>query len=114
MQNIWHHKRYAAPKLASLTLLLGLFAASSAQSVEPVFITDGLVSANIANNGAFFSGTTLGLDYNGTEFVNQGTFASWAWLKAGGMDFSQPASGNSAEVIKRSRRCEFMRKAMPL
>lgn len=33
MGNIWHHKRSAAPKLAALTLLLGLSAASSAQAV---------------------------------------------------------------------------------
>lgn len=33
MENIWHHKRCAAPKLAALTLLLGLAAASSAQAI---------------------------------------------------------------------------------
>jgi len=33
MENIWHHKRSAAPKLAALTLLLGLSVASSAQAV---------------------------------------------------------------------------------
>lgn len=33
MENICHHKRCAAPKLAALTLLLGLAAASSAQAI---------------------------------------------------------------------------------
>ena len=33
MENILHHKRSTAPKLAALTLLLGLAAASSAQAI---------------------------------------------------------------------------------
>lgn len=88
MENIWHHKRCTVPKLTVLTLLLGLAAASSVHAAV-VGISDGLVSASIANNGAFSNSTTLGLNFNGTEFVNQGTFASWNWLKASGIDYNQ-------------------------
>ena len=88
MEKIRLHKRSAVPKLAALALLLGLSAASGAQAAV-VGISDGLVSASIADNGAFSNSTTLGLNFSGTEFVNQGTYASWNWLKASGIDYNQ-------------------------
>jgi len=43
-------------------------------------LSNGSISANLDANGNFDVSATPGLSYNGTEFVNQGTFSSWYWL----------------------------------
>jgi hypothetical protein len=83
--------------LATLLAISG-FAVQAAQAAGPVSISDGLVSATIANNGQFFSGTSLGLNFAGTEFVNLGTYASWSWLKAGGVDYHQSEAGGTNDL----------------
>lgn len=96
MEKAFFHKKNT-PKLALLTLLLGLSAGGSAQAAD-VAISDGLVSATIADNGAFSSTGLVGLSFNGTEFVNQGTYASWTWLKADGYDFNQSEAWGSNDL----------------
>lgn len=61
MENIWHHKRSAAPKLAALTLLLGLSVASSAQAVT---YTIGVLGAAPYINTATVTAGALSGIYN--------------------------------------------------
>ncbi len=72
-----------------LTSLAVLAAFATGAQAAPTVISDGLISATIADNGVFSSSTGLGLSYNGNEFVNHGTWASWAALNANGNTYWQ-------------------------
>jgi len=45
-----------------------------------VNLNNGSVIANLGVDGNFDPSASPGLSYNGTEYINQGTFASWYWL----------------------------------
>ena len=84
MENIWHHKRNAAPKLAALTLLLGLSAASDAQAVT-------LFSENFQGYTSFPNSIPAGDPVNaGIAKLSEGAQQTWY-----GARFEDTSSGNN-------------------
>ncbi len=69
MENIWHHKRSAAPRLAALTLLLGLSVASSAQA-DTVYNMGTLSATPYVNAATVTAGTVFTLPTTGTTTYN--------------------------------------------
>lgn len=68
MENIWHHKRSAAPKLAALALLLGLSVAGSAQAVT--YTIGVLGAAPYINTATVTAGATFTLPSTGSTLYN--------------------------------------------
>ncbi|MGH8762733.1 MAG: PEP-CTERM sorting domain-containing protein, partial [Nitrosospira sp.] len=90
---------------------------TAAQAAD-VVISNGDIAATISDAGYFSASTSLGLSYQGKEFVNAGIFQSWNWLSASGVSgapfiaqessTSNPlvtqasSSGESAAMVKSS------------
>lgn len=57
--------------------------AFSGSAFAQATLSNGSIEANLDASGNFDTAATPGLAYNGTEYINQGTYSSWYWLTTG-------------------------------